>query len=200
MQHDPIVDLDDIKIKKRKKKYRRIGWETRRVSTGWVVSNRNFGHSRAGCRRTPQHQVTTSDLALSNDDECDNQVQKNCSREAETQIPWEVVPLNVCPAVLVNAIKGLFVDFFSRITRTSWRTGVDVGTARQVARGGTPGITAIIIFIRTIWWVVSLPRLYIFTEFTLLSSFREFLHCLGRIWHYRSATITRGKEWMEMRS
>ncbi|XP_006566387.1 whirlin isoform X4 [Apis mellifera] len=29
--------------------------------------------TRAGCRRTPQHQVTTSDLALSNDDECDNQ-------------------------------------------------------------------------------------------------------------------------------
>ena len=109
-------------------------------------------------------------------------------------------PVERFPAVLVNAIKGLFVDFFSRITRTNWRTGVDVGTARQVARGGTPGITAIIIFIRTIWWVVSLPRLYIFTEFTLLSSFREFLRCLGRIWHYRSATITRGKEWMEMRS
>ncbi|XP_016907799.2 whirlin isoform X2 [Apis cerana] len=29
--------------------------------------------TRGGCRRTPQHQVTTSDLALSNDDECDNQ-------------------------------------------------------------------------------------------------------------------------------
>ncbi|XP_017761899.1 PREDICTED: whirlin, partial [Eufriesea mexicana] len=29
--------------------------------------------TRAGCRRTQQHQVTTSDLALSNDDECDNQ-------------------------------------------------------------------------------------------------------------------------------
>ncbi|OAD53998.1 hypothetical protein WN48_08418 [Eufriesea mexicana] len=30
-------------------------------------------HLSAGCRRTQQHQVTTSDLALSNDDECDNQ-------------------------------------------------------------------------------------------------------------------------------
>ncbi|XP_020708449.2 whirlin isoform X4 [Athalia rosae] len=29
--------------------------------------------SRAGCRRSQQHQVATSDLALSNDDECDNQ-------------------------------------------------------------------------------------------------------------------------------
>ncbi|XP_071876295.1 whirlin protein dyschronic isoform X4 [Bombus fervidus] len=29
--------------------------------------------TRVGCRRTQQHQVTTSDLALSNDDECDNQ-------------------------------------------------------------------------------------------------------------------------------
>ncbi|XP_076242639.1 whirlin protein dyschronic isoform X3 [Calliopsis andreniformis] len=29
--------------------------------------------TRAGCRRAQQHQVTTSDLALSNDDECDNQ-------------------------------------------------------------------------------------------------------------------------------
>ncbi|XP_076547721.1 whirlin protein dyschronic isoform X6 [Osmia lignaria lignaria] len=29
--------------------------------------------TRVGCRRAQQHQVTTSDLALSNDDECDNQ-------------------------------------------------------------------------------------------------------------------------------
>ncbi|XP_076167142.1 whirlin protein dyschronic isoform X2 [Ptiloglossa arizonensis] len=29
--------------------------------------------TRTGCRRAQQHQVTTSDLALSNDDECDNQ-------------------------------------------------------------------------------------------------------------------------------
>ncbi|KAH0950882.1 hypothetical protein HN011_012047 [Eciton burchellii] len=29
--------------------------------------------TRVGCRRVQQHQVTTSDLALSNDDECDNQ-------------------------------------------------------------------------------------------------------------------------------
>lgn len=105
--------------------------------------------------------------------------------------PWEVVPLNVWtfPAVLVNAIKGLFVDFFSRITRTSWRTGVDVGTARQVARGGTRGITAIIIFIRTIWWVVSLsfPRLYILrnhTSFFLSRISPVSTDWLGRIWHW----------------
>ncbi|EFN75895.1 hypothetical protein EAI_08578, partial [Harpegnathos saltator] len=29
--------------------------------------------TRVSCRRAQQHQVTTSDLALSNDDECDNQ-------------------------------------------------------------------------------------------------------------------------------
>lgn len=66
------------------------------VSTGWVVSNRNFGHYRVGCRRTQQHQVTTSDLALSNDDECDNQVQKIVREKAISSV---LGPLrrSVCP-------------------------------------------------------------------------------------------------------
>lgn len=84
----------------KKRKYRRIGWETRRVSAGWVVSNRNFGHSRAGCRRMPQHQVTTSDLALSNDDECDNQVQK-IVRERQRRTTLRSCPVWTFPPLTV---------------------------------------------------------------------------------------------------
>lgn len=138
-----------------------------RVSTqgGWSQIA-NFGHCRVGCRRTQQHQVTTSDLALSNDDECDNQVQKIVSR-TETQyrgcskLSTLLEPLEAFanrrermlsrPGVAERDKRDVCRFSFCRTTRTSWRTVVDEDTARLVDRGATLGITVIIIFIRTIW-------------------------------------------------
>jgi len=56
----------------------RTGGTRRTARSAWgvgrVLKFGNFANCRVGCRRAQQHQVTTSDLALSNDDECDNQV------------------------------------------------------------------------------------------------------------------------------
>ncbi|KAL6424727.1 hypothetical protein ACFW04_010002 [Cataglyphis niger] len=42
--------------------------------------------TRVGCRRAQQHQVTTSDLALSNDDECDNQESDGCCEGSDAEM------------------------------------------------------------------------------------------------------------------
>ena len=137
-----------ISKKKGKLSERRV-----RVSTqgGWSQIT-NFGHCRVGCRRTQQHQVTTSDLALSNDDECDNQVQKIVSR-TETQYrgcsklstlldPSKRLPIaerECCRGrVLPNAIKGTFVGFLFAGLRG--RAGERTWTKAQLA-----------------WWIAGQP-------------------------------------------
>lgn len=50
----------------------------KKKKSSWDIG---FSASRPGCRRTKYHQVATSDLALSNDDECDNQVHENLKKK-----------------------------------------------------------------------------------------------------------------------
>lgn len=84
--------------------------------------------------------------------------EKKQYRRCSTLLDGAFVHSRECSRSLsMNPIKGMFVGFFCRTTRTSWRTDVDEGTARLVDHEATLGITVIIIFIRIIWWVDSLP-------------------------------------------
>lgn len=154
IQHYPIVDLDDIKKENIGESGERRG-ESRQGGSSQIaiLAIPELG---AGGRRSTKWPPPISPSPTTTSATTRYRKLFEKGRDAR---PWEVVPCerSLPSRYWVNAIKGLFVDFFCRTTRTSWRTGVGVGTARQVARGGTRGITAIIISIRTIWWVVSLP-------------------------------------------